>query len=350
MLKDEYSPFKVIKHPDKLEQLKAGEQVVPSQVQLIPTNRCDLACSYCAYRLTGYQSSEDFNTTDELPYEKIVEILDDCQSMGVKAIEITGGGSSLLHPRIHDIIKGVLSRGMKGGLVTTGVNLTTKIAKTLTEFSWVRFSLDACTHATYRKMKKVDRFQKVLEWIDYFVSINKDCIVGIGFVVNKDNYKEIYTAAKLAKCLGVDNFRISAAFTAEGYSYFDDFREEAVELAKRSEELSDDNFTVFNLMGDRLKDAFVGSPDYDYCGIKELATYIGADSNVYYCCNLAYNVNGLIGSLENKSFKELWESNTKKVKFINHNPSKQCGICMFRLKNEFINYCIKPDCKHIEFI
>jgi len=344
---DGYITFKV----QKIERKKYKGEVYNLSVENSETYIANsVSVHNCAYRLTGYQSNEKFDDTDEIPYEKIVEILDDCQSMGVKAIEVTGGGSPLLHPQIHSILKGVIDRGMKGALVTTGANMTTEIAKTLTEYSWVRFSLDASTHETYRKIKKIDKFQKVLENINYFVSINTDCVVGIGFVVNKNNYKEIYSTAKLAKDLGVDNFRISAAFTPEGFEYFDGFRETAIEMAKMAEELSDENFTVFNLMGDRLKDAFVGKPDYDYCGIKELATYIGANSKVYYCCNLAYNMKGLIGSLENQSFKELWESDVKQKNFTNHNPSKRCGICMFRNKNEFINYCIKPNPKHTEFI
>ncbi|MEK0346451.1 MAG: SPASM domain-containing protein, partial [Nitrosopumilus sp.] len=177
------------------------------------------------------------------------------------------------------------------------------------------------------------------------------CVLGVGFVVNKENYLEIFDAAKIFKDLGVDNFRISGAFTPLGYKYFEHFKDEALELAKQAEELSDDNFTVFNLFNDRLRDLFEGVQDYDFCSIKELQCYVGADQKVYLCCTLSYNEKGLIGSIHDKSFRELWQSNEKISLFSEHNPRKMCKHqCIYKNKNEFINYCIKNDPKHINFI
>jgi MoaA/NifB/PqqE/SkfB family radical SAM enzyme len=136
-----------------------------------------------------------------------------------------------------------------------------------------------------------------------------------------------------------------------GYDYFNSFLSEAQDLARKAENLSDDNFTVFNLLNDRVRDCFEGVQNYDFCPIKDLLTYIGADYNVYSCCTLAYNSKGYIGSIKNQSFKQVWESQEKIDKFSSHNPLKHCQHpCMYRNKNEFINYCIKKNPKHTNYI
>lgn len=353
-MNEEYSSYKIVHHPEHLSKLKSNIQTVPLQVQIVPSNSCNQKCSFCAYRMKGYPSNEIFEEKDFLSYEKIVGCLNDFVDMGVKAVHITGGGEPLVHPKIYNIFYDVLIKNLDLALVTNGLNLSSKICELLSDSCWVRISMDSATKSIYSFIRNVSQncFDKVIENIKLLVKHKKKNIIGIGFVVEKENYKEIYNATKFFKELGVDNIRISAAFTNIGYSYFDSFIKEASELAKKAQEdFSDNSYTVFNLFSDRVKDLFGGTQNYNYCPIKELLAYIAADYNVYTCCTLAYNKKGLIGSIKNKSFKELWESQEKKHMFSKHNPSINCQFpCMYKSKNEFINYCLKKDPKHINYI
>ena len=82
-----------------------------------------------------------------------------------------------------------------------------------------------------------------------------------------------------------------------------------------------------------------------------MQVYIAADSNVYTCCTLAYNKKGLIGSIKDQTFKQLWESEERKTLYNNHKANIICNIpCMYKGKNEFIEYVVKKDPKHINFI
>ena len=121
---EEYSPFKIVHHPDKLEAMRRGEQLVPLQVQIVPSNKCQHGCTFCAYRTEGFITNEDFNKGDELDYYKILQCLDDFVDMGVKAVHYTGGGEPLTHPMIQDIFKATLHRGLDLALVTNGEMLT----------------------------------------------------------------------------------------------------------------------------------------------------------------------------------------------------------------------------------
>jgi pyruvate-formate lyase-activating enzyme len=271
--------------------------------------------------------------------------------MGIEAVQWTGGGSVLVHPDYKELFRYSLSLGLENALVTNGQHFDEETAEICKNFAWVRFSIDSGDSKTYKNIRGVDVFDRVWKNIKYFTSINKKCIVGVGFVVTKENFLQSHKCAVLAKEAGVDNFRVSGVFTPELYKYFNGFREDATKVAKMCEELNDENFTVFNLFTERLSDTFKGKPKYDNCPMKDLVCYIGADLNVYYCCVLAFNESGLIGSLENQTFEELWQSEEKKKKFKNHNPSRDCGIvCMFNFKNDFINYCIKESPEHVNFL
>jgi MoaA/NifB/PqqE/SkfB family radical SAM enzyme len=354
MIKDEYSPYKIIHHLDKLQDLKRSVQPNPVQVHLIPSNRCNQNCTFCAYRMPESLSSQNFNPIDIIPTEKLLEIIDSCNRLGIKAIQYTGGGEPLIHPGIKEAFKKTLSYGMEIGLVSNGQALDDELIEVLADVSWVRFSIDSANSGTYSLLRrtKASVFDKVVENIGKLASKKRGTVLGIGFVVSRENYTEIYDSCKLFKDLGVDNFRISATFTPRGVKYFDGIIQEAKRTAERAKkELEDDQFTVFNLFNDRISDLFDGVQNYDFCPMKELVPFIGADLNVYTCCMLAYNDLGFIGSIANQSFDDLWQSERKIDFFKKHSPRIYCQIpCMFEKKNDFINYCIKNDAKHINFI
>jgi MoaA/NifB/PqqE/SkfB family radical SAM enzyme len=355
MSKTEYSPYKIVHHPLIMQQLRDKEQVFPLQVHLVPTNRCNQNCQFCAYRMHGYSSSQNFEANNHLPENKLLEIIDDLGNHGCKAIQFTGGGEPLVHEAIAKALELTYLKGMDAAMVTNGQALKDDTIDLLARSSWVRISVDAFNPKTYSETRSVPSsvFGSVISNIEKLVlRKSSSTIIGVGFVVTKENYTEVYQAAKLFKEIGADNIRIAAAFTTEGFSYFDDFFDEARdEVLRTVEDLSDENFTVFNLFNDRVKDLFEGAQNYDFCPMKNLVPYIGADQNVYTCCTLAYNRLGLVGSIKDRKFSELWNDDNVIEFMKNHNPRKTCRLpCMFDIKNRFINYCISHDAKHINFI
>tara|TARA_Y100000294_G_C8557985_1_gene337926 strand:+ start:881 stop:1795 length:915 start_codon:yes stop_codon:yes gene_type:complete len=299
-------------------------------------------------------SSQNFNEGDEMSTGKLLEILDSCHKSGVKAIQYTGGGEPLLHPGIKKAFRKTISYGMEMALVSNGMRLDEELIDILSNVAWVRISVDSATGGTYSILRRTKAaiFEKVIKYTEKLAKKKRGTVLGIGFVVSRENYREIYDACKLFKDLGVDNFRISATFTPLGVKYFDGILEEIQDIAKKAKsELEDDNFTVFNLFNDRIGDLFYGVQNYDFCPMKELVPFIGADLKVYTCCILAYNDLGYIGSIENQTLEELWHSQEKQEFYKKHSPKVYCQLpCMFEKKNDFINYCINKDAKHINFI
>lgn len=364
-----YNPHKIVHHQDKINEMRSGNQPVPLQVQLIISDLCNHNCSFCAYRMENYTSNQLFGEKDAetgminnnpnrmIPYSKCMEILNDCKDMGVKAIQYTGGGEPTVHPKHKELFQKTIDLGLDLALVTNGTRMLDGVPEILAQGSWVRFSMDAATKETYSAIREVPihYFDKAIENIKKVVAAKKKnpnsrLIIGVGFVVTKENHKEIYDAVKLFSSLGVDNVRISAVFTPDDFEYHREIYPVARELAvKAKQDFSTKDFTVFNLFGDRVQDLIDERPEYEYCGYMHLNTYIGGDQNVYTCCNNAYNKLGLMGSIKEQSFKSFWMSDEKIKNYLKFKASS-CERCMFNNKNRFINYMLEKDPLHVNFI
>jgi len=366
MVGSPYSSLKVIHHRDKLEQLKKGEHLVPTQVQLFISDTCNQACSWCSYRMVGYDTSELFvlyepngkvirNPKRMIPYDKVCEILEDCRDMGVKATQYTGGGEPTAHPDVKKIFQHTLKNGLDLALVTNGM-LMPKVYDELVRAKWVRISIDAGNAGSYAVTRgsTSEVYGRVWANVEELVRLKEktdanDLIIGIGFVVSRDNWREVVECTKRAKEAGVDNIRLSGLFQSDDAEYFKSFYRQAADLCVRAKALETKHFKVFNMFGDRVEDLAQHHPDYEFCGYQQFNTLIGGDLNVYRCCVTAYNLRGLIGSLAKQSFRELWESAEKQSKFVDFDATK-CPRCMFNNKNRTILYALSDDPAHVNFI
>ncbi len=349
-MKDCYSPLKIFHHREQIDALRHGERPDLIHVQLILTNKCNEHCNFCAYRCKGYSSSEEFDGHDSIPLDKALEIVKDCSRLGVKAVELTGGGEPTIYPGFDKVCQSLAGYGIQFGVVSNGSFWPDKVLNALWNAAWVRVSIDCAKPSTYASLRGStgETYLKVRENLRKLKQ-KSSAILGVGFVVTKDNWSEILEAAIKAKEDGADNFRISAVFQNEGTSYFHGFYDEARDLCRRAKELEDDKFTVFNLFGDRIEDLRQSHPSNPFCPIQHLVTYIGADLNVYRCCVLAYNERGALASLKNQSFYEAWQSQFVGWALNSFNATS-CPRCMFNKKNDTIRYAINPNPDHVNFL
>jgi MoaA/NifB/PqqE/SkfB family radical SAM enzyme len=345
--------------------MRAGKQPIPLQVQLIISDLCNHDCNFCAYRMSGYPSNQHFGVVDPethlvnnnpnrmIPYEKCLEILDDCVAMGVPAVIITGGGEPTVHPKASEIFQAVVDRKLELALETNGTLIPEKMFAPLSRATWVRVSVDAGTSETYAILRKVaiSTFDRM--WLNVrrlCAEKDKGSVLGISFVVTRENYEELVTCAKLAKENGADNFRIGAAFTLDSRKYHEPHLERACALAARvAAEFASPSFTVINQFDTRVRDFKQLRPDYTPCPSMNLIAYIGGDQKLYRCCTVAYSDRGEFGSLIGKRFKDVWASPEKEADFAKFD-ARGCSRCTFNSKNRFMNYVTSPNPTHINFI
>lgn len=362
-----YSADKILHHLHVVEDFRAGRQPMPVHVEIVISDLCNQDCGFCAYRMSGYTVNELFKVIDPItgkenhnpnrmiPWEKIQEIIADCQEMGVKAIQITGGGEPTVHPKCRETVDEILANGIQVGLVTNCLRWSDALTQSMMPASWMRVSIDAGCAETYASIRRTNasNFSKVVSNIENICALRdrtgSRLHVGVGFVITKENWSEVAVAARIARNAGVNSFRISAMLQSEGDSYFADFIRSAAEEARNACALSTPSFIVVNNLGDRVQDLAQGSPDYTTCYFQHVTTFIGGDMNVYRCCNQAYNDRGMIGSVASQRFIDLWGSEQKRKAFDDFD-AHGCDRCQFNRKNKSIASIVESNIEHANFV
>jgi len=351
-IEQKYGSLKILWHPEKMAAIRDEIVTAPICVRVKPTNKCDHRCFYCSYNPEVENKnilSKHFEAEDEIPFEKMIEILDDFKEIGVKGITFSGGGEPLIYPRIEEVFKRTFENGIDLSIITNGQKLNGEKAKILKDAKWVRISLDACKPETFLKSKRVPEilFEELVENIKNFAKIkNSNCEFGINFVVHHLNKDEVYEAAKFFKELGVNHVKFTPRWIDEKgkwEEYHRPFKESVISQVKRAkEELVDSNFAIFDTYENDFKLTGVPERLYSFCPIMQIVPVIGADSVVYFCHDKTYTDNGSVGSIKNRSFKDLWFSKETAEKFKAFNPMENCKQhCTYDSRNILVNNAIK---------
>ena len=240
-----YSYLKIFHHADLLKKIENGERIAPIYIRIKPTNICNENCYYCHYK-NAYLTLDEYNPTDFIPREKMLEIIDDLREIGTKAVTFSGGGEPLAYPYITETMQKVLDSGIDLSIISNGMLLKDDNAKILSQAKWVRLSIDSCRAETYSQLRGVPItwFETLCKNIENFAKIkNSDCELGVNFVVAKDNHNDILEMAKLMKSLGVNHVKFAPLCSNETEKYHAPFMEQVMRDLRQAQNLNDGNNT-----------------------------------------------------------------------------------------------------------
>ncbi len=352
-----YTNLKILYYREKLlSLLKDNTEIFPPlHVRIKPTNLCNHNCYYCAYRVDHLQLGKDMKRKNSIPREKILEIIDDFEEIGVKAVTFSGGGDPFCYPYLTETVKKLSETKIKFAALTNGSLLEGEAAEIFSNHgTWLRVSMDGWDEKSYSFYRKTPKgeFKKILCNMENFKKKGGKCYLGAVLVIDKNNYPHIYNMVKRLKSIGVDSVKIAPCIVSneirENNKYHNPFFKEAQkQINKATKELKEDNFEVYDSyhkMSGKFK------KNYTWCPYIQILTVIGADLNIYTCQDKAYNLSsGLIGSIKNKRFREFWFAD--KNKFFKLNPSIQCQHhCISNKKNELILEYLDADPLHLPFV
>lgn len=137
-LTQKFSTFgdKLLQHTDVLYSIQYDKKFKPITVQLAPTNKCDLKCEYC--------SVKNRDVTSEIPFNDIINGLQNFKNLGAKALEISGGGNPLLYPYINEVVNYAYSIGFEIGVITNSTHPSKYLSiDSINKLSWIRISLSS---------------------------------------------------------------------------------------------------------------------------------------------------------------------------------------------------------------
>lgn len=354
MKSNKYSNYKILSFPDKVASFTQENITAPIYVRIKPINLCNHGCFFCVYS-TGFRVKDGgekqhiisgmhqgMSEKDLISLVKMNEILDDLARIGTKAVTYSGGGEPLMHPDIVKIMEKTLHNSLDLSVITNGQNLVKEKAEVLSDAKWVRISMDYTSPTQMKRFRNIPEksFKSIINNIYNFAKIkSKDCDLAVNYIVHQENCEDLFNFAKLLKENGVENIRFSPMYNKNFYDYhskFDDVVKE--QLKKIANELQDSKFSVNSSYDIQNSGSHSSIRSYTQCYIMQTVPVIGADLGVYACHNKAYDKSGLIGSIKNISFSELWFKKETGIFIRNFNPKLSCmHECSNDKKNIFIN-------------
>lgn len=337
---------KLLFNADKVTSWIRGANVYPILVEFDLTNRCNHRCSFCTFRYIKDRSTLNFCT--------VLRTVDELAGK-VKAINWTGGGEPLLHKDFPVIAYRAKMRGIEQGLFTNGTLFTDEIIEAVLDtHTWVRFSIDAGTRKTYRELRGVDNFNKVITNVKKMVALKKkkssDCSIGIGFVITPKNYTEIPLFEKLIDETGVDYGQLKPCINNYMESQIESswWVNNVLPLLENS--CVKNSKVVVNLYKFNDLVSHMDRP-YDSCYGHQFCPCIGATGDVWLCTHMRDIQGFSLGNLHKHSFDEIWNSPNRQ-RVINRIDFNKC---QFGCKNNEINkilYQLKHPAKdgHYNFL
>jgi MoaA/NifB/PqqE/SkfB family radical SAM enzyme len=329
MKENVYDISKLTFHPEKIRALAEGKITAPISARIKPTNKCDHKCFYCAYTPgNGCSVSETINMKDEIPKVKLLEVLTDFSEMGVKAVTYSGGGEPLIYPDISEAMRKTLDLGIDLSIITNGQKLCGEKAEILKDAKWVRISASENNAQLFSETRKrpASWFYELQDNIRQFaLHKSSECELGINYVVNKKNSKEVYNSVKYFMELGVNHIKFTPLCNADFREYHKDIKEDVLsQIEKARKDFSGPNFVVYDTYKNDFELTGLYDRKYPVCYFKQVVPVIAADSKVYFCHDKTYNKQGILGDLKNMSFKELWFSKDTEKRFKEFDPRKYC--------------------------
>jgi MoaA/NifB/PqqE/SkfB family radical SAM enzyme len=177
----------------------------PFHVEIYPADRCNIDCFFC--------STAAIRGTDELPMQRIEELIDELKRAGTRAIRLSGGGEPLFHRSVKPMLERMAASGIPlENITTNAVLLGEDIAKILVRCcDQVTVSLNTADAESYAKMMQTParNFDRVLQNIRTLIRVRNESgstkpRVQLQYLVWKENFRTIPQMYALARDLGVD--------------------------------------------------------------------------------------------------------------------------------------------------
>jgi GTP 3',8-cyclase len=306
------SQVKIFNHLDRVQAWLKNGICFPISMQIDPTNSCTRNCLRCA----GNKTVKNARLSLEFMEDVINQISSFC-----KGLIFTGGGEPLCNSDTMTAIKYARSKGIDVGLVTNSDLIDLNTAKQIiANCSYVRISyLD---DNVWNKIKMLVRAKK---------DQKSDCIIGVGFLTNKEKAGQMHDIIKAAKKAKVDYI--------EFRPYHLDTFNASKKIEKFKIKFNSNNFQVIanDYKYKEMKESNKKTKKYPVCFGDNFRAVIAADGKVYPDCFTRGFKNFCLGNLRKESFKKIWASARRRKIFNSKLNISNCPpICYYDPLDELL--------------
>jgi radical SAM protein with 4Fe4S-binding SPASM domain len=272
-----------------------------------------------------------------MPTEQALDVVDQLQGLGVKAILLSGGGDPSCHPGLRKVMQRIGEDGMEAGLITNGQKLSRPDIETIVDTcTFIRISLDADsaeTHARTHGTSNPHAYPTIMRNVDALVArkaeVESDMTLGFSYLFDVHSAGNLYDAAKRARDQGVNYIRLKPFFTRNKGNDFVQLHKMgndqagAVildELHRAKADLETDKFAV-SFPTDRVEYQLSSNGDAESrrrqattCYVPHFFLTIVPDGHVYPCCIIKDAKSGKysMGNINDKTLREIWDSEQRR--------------------------------------
>jgi cyclic pyranopterin phosphate synthase len=319
------SMFKAILHSDRLKQIAETYNADPVCIEIDPTNACNHNCTFCCTIVNNRKN------VCQLDYVHIEKLLEDLAERGtVQSVSWKGGGEPTIYNKLGDAILKAASLGLAQGLTTNGSCLSKVESVGRQYLSWVRVSLDAATPETHQNIHVTTDFKSIVGQVKDYASGPRKGRIGLNMTVVQANIDEVEKFVLLGLSLNVDYVAIRPA-------YYDCFGFDCpVSEAERN--IINTKLTAIKDIPTGKMDVYVGQMGNagrvgsyvpDLCLAPILRPVVGADGEVYACCDLRGHLDYSFGNIKEQGFWEIWDGE-RRQEVLQKAMNKQCiAHCSF---------------------
>ena len=326
---------------------KHRELITPITVELHLSNVCNHNCYYC---FAEKQKDLKIMTRNDA-----FDVIRKLREMKVKGLIFSGGGEPTLSPHFVHVSNFASINGIKQGLITNGDFKKDLIETIVSNFSWVRFSLDTVISQNYAKIRGVseDRLFVVFDNLKKLVELKKksksNVTIGAQTVVTEDNVDDLATTYLALIEAGVDYYQIRPL---ENHIYSKklwnkiqraiwDLRDISNIKGKNTFLIESGKWKIINPYSD-LKDR-----GYNECHCYPFIGAISAHGKIYICCHFVGDERFCYGDVIKDSVEELLRKREVVAKNID---LKKCPLACRGNQINIRLEGLKRGCEHQEFL
>lgn len=316
---------------------------LPRSLYLEATNRCDSKCQTCI------RTFETLEPPADLTLDRAREIVE--QFPLLERVVLHGIGEPLLNPQIFDIVTYLKTRVATVLFNSDAIGLTSARATRLLEcgLDEYRVSMDAATRETYRRLRGVDRFERVTANVARLIALQRERAratprVSLWFTASRANIEELPAFVALASELGVGEVYVQRlvfnglGLATEANALHGRLREREQALLTQAEELATARGLTIRASGlatplASLQGASAPRP-WSGCQRPWTLSYVTANGNVLPCCIspwVARDYGALIlGNARTDSFEAIWNGERYqrfRADFESDTPPDPCRGC-----------------------
>ncbi len=272
---------------------KPNHWAMPMSIAIEPTTSCNLRCPECPSGLRSFS-----RPTGMLQADLFKKTIDELAST-LSYLTFYFQGEPYLHPQFLDLVNYASSRKIYTATSTNAHYLNEEMAKRTIESGLDRLiiSIDGTSQETYEAYRVGGKLDKVIEGAKNIVRLKKELksltpFVVFQFLVVKPNEHQIAAVHKLAKEIGVDHVALK---TAQIYDYKNG--SDLIPTIDKYSRYKKENDGTYSIKNELLS----------HCWKMWQSCVITWDGKVVPCC-FDKDAHYVMGDLKEKSFKEIWQS------------------------------------------